>query len=285
MRFGVVFGAVVFTVLGLWFGVGALSKDDVSARVVGAVVIVLGCSLGLGLMRGQTLSRWTGVAAAGFLAIVGVVNVVQHGGVGDHVILLASLATLVLLTIPATGDVRRGHDGSPERPRRGRALGLTALVSLAVLMALHGWTWLTQEASAGVITTASRSVAWVDFGPGLDRARAEDRLALVDFYAEWCEPCRLMDRETFGDRRVIAALEDLVAVRVDAEETRPRYGYTGAVLAERYGVTGYPTLMLLNGDGEIVAKQSGVQTPRQLLAWIDQVRASGAVPRKPLVGI
>ncbi len=286
MPFGLVFGAIVFSVLGLWFGVGALFGDDLPTRTVGAVVVVLGTSLGLGLMRRQTLARWTGLLASAFLTVAGALNVVAHGGVGDHVLLLASLATFVLLAIPATGDVRRGPDGTQTEPaRRGRVLGVTALVSLTLLMAVHGWSWLTQETSAGVIIAARDSVDWADYGPGLARAKAENRLVLVDFYADWCQPCKVMDRETFTDRRVVEALDDLVPVRVDSEETRSREGFVGAELAERYGVTGYPTLMLLNGDGEIVARQFGMQSPRQLLAWIDDVRASGADPRKPLLGL
>ncbi|MDX1387604.1 MAG: thioredoxin family protein [Acidobacteriota bacterium] len=273
MPFGLVFGAVVFSILGLWFGFGSLFSDDLAARATGVVVIVLGASLGLGLMRRQPLARWTGLGASAFLAVVGGANVVGHGGVGDHVILLASLATFVLLAIPATGDVRRGLEGSAAKPpRRGRVLGVTALVSLTLLMAVYGWTRLTQETSAGVITATGHTVDWNDYGPGLTRAKTENRLVLVDFYADWCQPCKVMDRETFTDRRVVEALRDLVPVRVDSEETRPRDGFVGAELAERYGVTGYPTLMLLNGDGEVVAKQFGMQTPSQLLAWIDEVR-------------
>jgi thiol-disulfide isomerase/thioredoxin len=285
MPFGLVFGAVVFSVLCLWFGVQALFGDNLPARAMGAILIVLGFSLSLGLLRRQSVARWTGVLASAFLGVVGVVNVLERGEVGDQVVMLAAVATFTLLVLPATGDVRRGIDPGTAVPRgRGRALGWTALVSLTVLVSAYGWTWLTEETSAAVISRAERNaVRWLEFGPGLDRARAENKLVLVDFYAEWCGPCKTMDKQTFTDARVVRALEDLVPVRVDSEETQPRNGFVGAALAEEYGVTGYPTLMLLDADGEIVARKFGAQTPRQLLAWIDGVRA--AAPEKKLLGL
>jgi thiol-disulfide isomerase/thioredoxin len=287
MPFGLIFGAVVFSVLCLWFGVEALFGGSLPGRAMGAILIVLGFSLSLGLLRRQSVARWTGVAASAFLGVVGVVNVFERGDVGDQVVMLAAIATFTLLALPATGDVRRGFGPDVAIPkRRGRALGWTALVSLAMLMSAYGWTWLTQETSAAVISGAERhAVRWLDFASGLDRARAEGKLVLVDFYAEWCGPCKTMDRQTFTDARVVHALEDVVPVRIDSEETQPRNGFVGAALAEEYGVTGYPTLMLLNADGEIVARKFGAQTPRQLLAWIDGVRAAAPDPEKELLGL
>ena len=52
MPFGLVFGAVVFSVLCLWFGVAALFGESMPGRLVGLVLIVFGCSLSLGAQVG-----------------------------------------------------------------------------------------------------------------------------------------------------------------------------------------------------------------------------------------
>ena len=72
MPFGLVFGAVVFTVLSLWFGVRSMrvgvsailrngfDGPAVPVLISGIVLVVLGLSLSVGLVRRSRLARWTG---------------------------------------------------------------------------------------------------------------------------------------------------------------------------------------------------------------------------------
>jgi thioredoxin-related protein len=64
-------------------------------------------------------------------------------------------------------------------------------------------------------------------------------------------------------------MDDVVAVRVDAEESRERNGHSGARLAGQYGVEGFPTILLLDGGGQVISRTSGYQEPRQLLGWLE----------------
>ena len=121
---------------------------------------------------------------------------------------------------------------------------------------------LTSPALAG-------RVLWTDFGSGLDRARDEGKPMLVNFEVDWCGYCRKMARTTWKHPGVIERLGDLVNVRVNAEETVERNGFTGQELAARYGVTGFPTLMLVDADGRVLNTTGGYQEPRQLLTWIE----------------
>ena len=73
----------------------------------------------------------------------------------------------------------------------------------------------------------------------------------------------------------------MVAIRVDSEETEPRNGVSGYDLAERYNVMGYPTLMILDGEGRILSRKSGYLDARQLLSWVDETLAAGVVGQDP----
>ena len=81
---------------------------------------------------------------------------------------------------------------------------------------------------------------------------------LVDFFATWCQPCKIMHpileqvKEVLGDRIRI--------IKVDVD----KYGVT----ANQYGIQSVPTLMLFR-HGEVLWRTSGVVQRAELLATID----------------
>jgi thioredoxin 2 len=81
---------------------------------------------------------------------------------------------------------------------------------------------------------------------------------LVDLWAPWCGPCRMVSPALEQLARAMAGRVKLVKVNVD--ET-PR-------LAERFSVQGIPTLLLMRG-GEVVARQTGAAPEHALRDWLD----------------
>ena len=85
---------------------------------------------------------------------------------------------------------------------------------------------------------------------------SSDQLVLVDFFATWCQPCKMMhpilEQEVLGDRIRI--------IKVDVD----KYGVT----ASQYGIQSVPTLMLFR-RGEVLWRTSGVMQKSELLATID----------------
>ncbi len=132
-------------------------------------------------------------------------------------------------------------------PRRAPRILAVALLALLPAVACS-----RPEGSAD---TAIASGSGIAFSPGgfdeaLARARAENRLLLVDVYTDWCGWCKKLDREVFADGRVGAAAKDLVAVKVNAEKG-------GEEIARRYRVRGYPTILFLDGAGKVVERIDG----------------------------
>lgn len=90
-------------------------------------------------------------------------------------------------------------------------------------------------------------------------ARASHRPVLAFLYADWCSYCRQMDAETFRDPRVIDDLgQRFVWLRLNAE-TNPE----GTELQQRFGVEGYPTLLILDEKENEIDRISGYVPPDQ----------------------
>ena len=85
-----------------------------------------------------------------------------------------------------------------------------------------------------------------------------DKPTLVDFFATWCQPCKMMHpileqvKATLGDRIRI--------IKVDVD--------THQQIAEEYQIQSVPTLMLFQ-NGEMLYRQSGAMSRNEVLALLD----------------
>ena len=84
-----------------------------------------------------------------------------------------------------------------------------------------------------------------------------DDLVLVDFYATWCGPCRMLS--TVLDN-VSSSRNNLKIVKMDVDENMS--------LAKTYGVMSVPTLVLFK-NGKEVAKTTGFMSEEELLSWVN----------------
>ncbi len=79
---------------------------------------------------------------------------------------------------------------------------------------------------------------------------------LIDFWATWCGPCRVMAPEFEAAAKKLEPQLRLVKVDVDAE----------SALSERFGIRSIPTMVLLVAGKEI-ARQSGAMNSYQIVHW------------------
>ncbi len=79
----------------------------------------------------------------------------------------------------------------------------------------------------------------------LDSAAAEQRPALIDFYADWCVECVHMERTVFNDEKVLQALKPVTALQVDVTD----YNAQDRALLKELGVIGPPTILFFDAQG------------------------------------
>lgn len=80
----------------------------------------------------------------------------------------------------------------------------------------------------------------------IDEANAAGKPVVVDFYADWCVSCKVMERRVFGDPEVRRAMADMVRIKPDVTANNPADRELMAAL----GVLGPPTLLFFGPDGE-----------------------------------
>ena len=105
----------------------------------------------------------------------------------------------------------------------------------------------------------------------LTAAKEKHSPILVDFYTDWCGWCKKMDKETFTDAAVREKLGGYVLLKLDADKFPE--------VAEKYGVDGYPTTVVLDEDGKMLAKRPGFMPPKDYMAFLDEAKA--AKERRP----
>jgi thioredoxin 1 len=84
-----------------------------------------------------------------------------------------------------------------------------------------------------------------------------DGVVLVDFYADWCGPCQMLEPTV----EEVAAETVATVAKVDVDEHQP--------LAQQFNVQGVPTLVLF-ADGEAVEQVVGVQDKGTLVDLVEQ---------------
>ncbi|HEY0788670.1 MAG TPA: cytochrome c biogenesis protein CcdA [Thermoanaerobaculia bacterium] len=118
---------------------------------------------------------------------------------------------------------------------------------------------------------ASAEVQWAKYDPAaLAGARAAGKPVVIDFYADWCLPCKELDEKTFTHHAVVA--ESARFVRLKADLTR-----TGEEdvdrLSKEYAILGVPTIVFIGSDGRELAhiRLTGFEKPEAFLARMKKV--------------
>ncbi len=156
----------------------------------------------------------------------------------------------------AFGGLRLGFsDGVSSAARKSLGIllltiGLFGSVSWFLAPRAVGLTWLRDETQA------------------VAQAQREHRPLLVDFGAEWCLPCKEMERRTFADPAIQRELSRFVLVRIDCTEGTE----ASEALQKKYDSETLPSVILFNARGQKAAKLSEFTPPDKLLPILQQIQ-------------
>jgi thioredoxin 1 len=165
-------------------------------------------------------------------------------------------------------------------------LVLPALIAAALMLAAcssdTGDTALTTPAIPDAITFEIPDNSYAEAPPAMaaldaafERAARRDTRVLAIFGGDWCPDCRI-----FAGMLTIPALEEFVdahfeVVKIDAERTGELNADAIARFGYDEGLTGYPTVVVVTADGEVVNTASAAEwrtardrRPQEVADWL-----------------
>ncbi len=99
--------------------------------------------------------------------------------------------------------------------------------------------------------------SWNDI---LHQAKSENKVIFLDAYTTWCGPCKAMSSKIFPQAEVGDFFnKNFVNAKFDMEKGE------GITLAEKYNVRAYPTLLFIDGDGEVIHTVLGSMSASELI--------------------
>jgi tetratricopeptide (TPR) repeat protein len=126
---------------------------------------------------------------------------------------------------------------------------------------------VTSFLALSVINTIPRTIVWErDYEKAIERARAEKKVILADMFTDWCVLCKDMDRETFADPNLIRQMgKEYVWLKLNTETEED-----GKKLQEELGITTYPTILVLDSDGEEIERIGSFLTAEPFKQSVEQ---------------
>jgi thiol:disulfide interchange protein len=105
-----------------------------------------------------------------------------------------------------------------------------------------------------------------DYQHVLASAKASKKKIFIDAYATWCAPCKELQKVTFKDARAARYFnKNFVNMSIDIETGE------GVKLAKKWGITGLPTLLILDQNGNLLDSHTGYVDGNGLLEFARDV--------------
>ena len=171
-------------------------------------------------------------------------------------VILAMWAVLIIVSASFLGALDQLGSNDSDWRRLYKGIGLSMLAYGAILMvgASIGAKDPLRPLKPLLGHSAGAATASLAFGPikgmvglsaGLERARVAGRPVMLDFYADWCEECKYLERSTFEHADVQAALANVILLRADVTANDA----SDQALLKQFELFGPPAVLFFDSAG------------------------------------
>lgn len=223
----------------------------------------------MGVLSALIVSPCVAAPLAGALIYIGQTNNVFLGGVGLFALAIGMGVPLLLI----------GASAGSLLPKAGKWMAAVRNFFGVLMLAMAAylvWPVLPASITAPVNQLLGNSAEHhlpfirIKNTADLDVAiqNANGKIVMLDFYADWCVACKEMERFTFSDDKVKAALKDTVLLQADVTENNA----DDQALLKRFGLFGPPGIIFFDAAGnEIKPKVIGYKNTSDFLKILDKV--------------
>jgi thiol:disulfide interchange protein DsbD len=132
------------------------------------------------------------------------------------------------------------HLGVLDKTGKGRKVFSVLKKAASMAIAFGGIAYLI------LASQPVKKIEWISYDPAvMAKAKEEGKPVILEFYADWCGPCHMMEREVFVDPAVVKATRHFTTVRADLTRVQ---SFHDELLA-RYQIRGIPAVVFINGEG------------------------------------
>ena len=134
----------------------------------------------------------------------------------------------------------------------------TALLLISVL----GMAWV--PADSGPYHFEKEGIQFVSatWKQAVKRSKEENKLIFLDIYAEWCAPCKKLEKTTFSNQEVGAYFNaNFINITIDGESDE------GIKLVRKYNIYAYPSLLIIDSNQIVKVITMGFKSPKELVEF------------------
>lgn len=149
-----------------------------------------------------------------------------------------------------------------------RAFKIVKPVTGALFLAIGLWISVPAQSE-------TEGIEWTKYSEEhLQEAVQNSTPVIIDFYADWCLPCKELDKFTFSDAEVKSEAQNFVTLKADLTQNNSSEVQQ---LKDEYNIRGVPTIVFLNADGKEIQslRLTGYESAAKFLQRMDQVTGNG----------